>query len=95
MLYPKIVLQVSLGYIIGGNLYPGGLHCYVTQRNGASHPKGGRPVWIPRKAEPAWLSDLKQGQHEKFDAVECHTCHTCGEHPILRIIRIRFILENS
>eukprot|EP00438_Fugacium_kawagutii_P008019 Skav209170 [mRNA] locus=scaffold1137:401715:406094:- [translate_table: standard] len=62
------VLQGSIGYVIGGNLYPGGLHCY-SKHNRADEPSRGKPVRGPTKAEPAWLSDLRKGKHEKFDAI--------------------------
>lgn len=62
------VLQGTLGYVIGGNLYPGGLHCY-SKHNRADEPSRGRPVRGPSKSAPAWLSDLSANDFRKFDAV--------------------------
>eukprot|EP00438_Fugacium_kawagutii_P014345 Skav202494 [mRNA] locus=scaffold32:32741:34462:- [translate_table: standard] len=62
------LLQGSIGYVIGGNLYPGGLRCY-SAHNRADEPSRGRPVRGPSKAAPAWLTELRAGRPEKFDAV--------------------------
>ena len=62
------VLQGSIGYLIGGNLYPGGLHCY-SAHNRADEPSRQRPVRGPTKDEPSWLTDLRAGKPAKFDAV--------------------------
>ena len=62
------VLQGSLGYVIGGNLYPGGLHCYSAQ-NRADEPSRDRPVRGPSKDKPQWLADLQLGDTRRFDAV--------------------------
>lgn len=62
------VLQGSLGFAIGGNLCPGGLHCY-SAHNRADEPFRNRPVRGPTKAAPAWLVDFRAGRREKFDAV--------------------------
>ena len=62
------ILQGSLGYVIGGNLYPGGLHCY-SKHNRSDEPSRGHPVRGPTKDCPAWLSDLEKGHYGKFDAV--------------------------
>lgn len=62
------VLQGSLGYVIGGGLYPGGLHV-CSARNRSDGPSRNRPVPPPTKEVPQWLVSLRQGDHEPFDAV--------------------------
>ena len=54
------VLQGSLGYIIGGGLYPGGLHI-CSSKNRSDAPSRNRPVPPPSKEEPRWLTDLRAG----------------------------------
>eukprot|EP00435_Cladocopium_sp_Y103_P041501 s2013_g11.t1 len=60
------VLQGSLGYIIGGGLYPGGLHI-GSKFNRSDGPSRNRPVPAPSKDEPAWLLALRQGKYDQFD----------------------------
>ena len=60
------VLQGSLGYIIGGGLYPGGLHI-GSRFNRSDGPSRNRPVPEPSKDEPAWLPALRQGNYGQFD----------------------------
>ena len=62
------VLQGTLGYVIGGGLYPGGLHCY-SHLNRADEPSRNKAVRGPTKDPPSWLVDLSQGDTRKFDAV--------------------------
>lgn len=62
------VLQGSLGYIIGGGLYPGGLHI-CSSKNRSDAPSRNRPVPPPSKEEPRWLTDLCAGSTERFDRV--------------------------
>lgn len=67
------VLQGCLGYVIGGNLYPGGLHCY-SAFNRADPPSRGRPVEPPSKDTPAWLAKLAAGDPSHFDVVVKASC---------------------
>ena len=60
------VLQGSLGYIIGGGLYPGGLHI-GSKFNRSDGPSRNRPVPEPSKDEPAWLPALREGNFDQFD----------------------------
>lgn len=62
------ILQGSLGFVIGGNLYPGGLHCY-SAANRADDPSRDRPVRGPTKKPPGWLCSLQAGKPEAFDQV--------------------------
>ena len=52
------VLQGSLGYILGGGLYPGGLHA-GSQLNRCDGPSRNRPVPPPSKEIPEWLVALR------------------------------------
>lgn len=62
------VLQGSIAYIIGGNLYPGGLHCY-SAFNKADGPSRGRRIEPPTKDKPAWFEQLAAGDTRAFDVV--------------------------
>ena len=62
------VLQGSLCYIIGGGLYPGGLHV-SSGKNRSDAPSRNKPVPGPSKEIPEWLLSLRKGDHEPFDAV--------------------------
>lgn len=52
------VLRGSLGYILGGGLYPGGLHA-GSQLNRCDGPSRNRPVPPPSKEIPEWLVALR------------------------------------
>jgi len=62
------VLQGSLGYIIGGCLYPGGIHV-PSAKNRSDGPSRNRPVPPQSKEAPLWLSDLRRGRYNRFDKV--------------------------
>jgi hypothetical protein len=62
------VLQTSLGYIIMGGLYPGGLHV-STHKNRSDGPSRNRRIPAPTKEEPWWLRELREHRYEAFDAV--------------------------
>ena len=62
------VLQGSLGYILGGCLYPGGLHI-ASHRNRSDAPSRNRPVPPPSKELPLWLLDLRAGHFQRFDCI--------------------------
>lgn len=63
------VLQGSLGYIIGGGLYPGCLHI-SSGKNSSDPPSRNRPVRPPIKDPPVmWLSKLRGGDFRDFDRV--------------------------
>lgn len=66
------VLQGSLCYIIGGGLYPGGLHV-SSGKNRSDAPSRNKPVPGPTKEVPEWLRSLRSGDHEPFDAVVAST----------------------
>eukprot|EP00438_Fugacium_kawagutii_P034033 Skav222219 [mRNA] locus=scaffold552:275929:282761:+ [translate_table: standard] len=61
------VLQGSIAYVLGSNLYPGLLHT-ASQDNRADEPSD-RDVRPPSHPVPGWLSDLAVGDYRKFDAV--------------------------
>lgn len=62
------VLQGTLGYVIGGGLYPGGLHI-CSSKNRSDAPSRNRPVPPPRKQEPVWLTEMRDGLFDRVDRV--------------------------
>ena len=62
------VLQGTLGYVIGGGLYPGGLHCY-SQYNRADEPSRNKDVRGPSKDPSSWMIELAAGNPSRFDAI--------------------------
>ena len=62
------VLQGSLGYLLGANLYPGGLHCY-SKSNRADEPSRDKEVRPPSRPLPGWFLELQQGKYRGFDCV--------------------------
>ncbi|CAE7810303.1 unnamed protein product [Symbiodinium sp. CCMP2592] len=65
---PCQVLQSSLPYVLGGGLYPGGLHVYSGD-NAADGPSRNRSVPSPSRERPPWLRDLIAGDSFRFDVV--------------------------
>ena len=61
-------LRKALPYLLGGDLYPGGLHTR-SELNPADDPSRDRPVRSPLRERPAWLGDLAAGSYARFDAV--------------------------
>ena len=61
-------LRGALPYLLGGDLYPGGLHTR-SELNPADDPSRDRPVRGPLCGRPAWLDDLSAGSFARFDAV--------------------------
>ena len=62
------VLQGTLGHVIGGGLYPGGLHCY-SKNNRADEPSRNKNVRGPTKEPSRWMIELSEGRTDSFDAV--------------------------
>ena len=62
------VLQGSLGYVLGGCLYPGGFHI-ASGKNRSDAPSRNRPVPAPTKEIPTWLCDLRSGGFDRFDRI--------------------------
>ena len=62
------VLQGSLGYILGGGLYPGGLHI-CSSKNRSDGPSRNRPVPPRSKELPSWLLALRRGDYTPMDLV--------------------------
>ena len=62
------VLKQSLPYVLGSNLYPGGLHVYSGD-NRADAPSRDRQVEAPSRPLPRWYEDLGSGNFRTFDAV--------------------------
>ena len=60
------VLLTALPYVLGGGLYPGGLHVY-SEANRSDGPSRGRGVAPPTKDWPVWLSELCEGRTYRFD----------------------------
>ena len=66
-------LRAALPYIVGGDLYPGGLHVR-SEANPADAPSRERVVPEPWCARPAWLDDIAAGVCRRFDAVVAAGC---------------------
>ena len=79
------VLQGSLGYIIGGCLYPGGLHV-PSAKNRSDGPSRNRPVPPQSKEAPSWLTSLRAGQFDRFDKVLLASRYTKNAARWLRIL---------
>ena len=60
------VLLTALPYVLGGGLYPGGLHVY-SEANRSDGPSRGRSVAPPTKDWPVWLHELCEGRTYRFD----------------------------
>ena len=68
------VLQGSLGYVIGGGLYPGGLHV-MSSKNRSDGPSRNKPTPPPSKETPHWLRSLRTGDTTSFDAHLSAACY--------------------
>ena len=62
------ILQGTLAYTLGANLYPGHLHCYSGD-NRADAPSRGAEVEDPSRETPRWFEELSAGRPAAFDAV--------------------------
>ena len=62
------ILQGSLAYILGGNLYPGCLHCR-SQDNRADEPSRDKPIRPPTIELPLWLANLQRQDPRRFDLI--------------------------
>ena len=62
------VLRSGLGYILGGCLYPGTLHCR-SHWNRADGPSRDGPVPGPSRPEASWVRDLRRGDFAAFDTL--------------------------
>lgn len=62
------ILKRTLPYLLGSNLYPGGLHVY-SSKNRADAPSRDREVEAPSKSKPLWLTELLEGRPHLFDLV--------------------------
>lgn len=85
------ILRSSLGYIIGGCLYPGTLHCRSSW-NRADGPSRDRAVPGPSRPRPAWLLALEQGDTGPFDKMIELARWT---RPVGRWIRILLLLSGD
>ena len=68
------VLQTSLGYVIGGGLFPGGLHV-MSSKNRSDGPSRNRPTPPPSKEVPHWLTALRSGDYAAFDTHLSSACY--------------------
>ena len=59
------VLQGALGYVLGGCLYPGGLHI-MSEKNRSDGPSRNRPVPPASKPAHRWLTSLRAGNTDGF-----------------------------
>ena len=62
------IQQGSLGYVLGGGLYIGGLYA-PTGIHRADDPTRRRPIRSPRIDQPSWLRDLAAGHFARLDVV--------------------------
>ena len=60
------ILRSALPYVLGAQLYPGGLHVY-SAKNRSDGPSRWKPVPGPSKELPLWLRDLCRGDSFRFD----------------------------
>ena len=60
------VLKTSLGYILGGCLYPGTIHCR-SEWNRADGPSRDKAAPGPTRPVPRWLEELQKGNTALFD----------------------------
>jgi len=80
------VLKQTIPYLLGSNLYPGGLHVY-SAKNRADAPSRDLDVVPPSKELPVWYEDLLHGDYRRFDLV-CQTAQI----PKLSARWMRFLL---
>ena len=83
------ILRSSLGYIIGGCLYPGTLHCRSAW-NRADGPSRDRDP--PSRPPPVWLEALQSGDTGPFDRVVDLAKWT---RPVGRWIRLLLLLSGD
>jgi len=62
------VLQGSLGYIIGGGLFLGGLHV-MSSKNRSDGPSRNKPTPPLSKEVPQWLKSLRSGDTAAFSTL--------------------------
>lgn len=60
------VLKQSIPYLLGSNLFPGGLHVY-SKHNRGDAPSRDKAVEPPSKDLPLWYFDLQKGDARRFD----------------------------
>ena len=85
------VLQGTLPYILGGCLYPGGLHV-PTASNPGNDPSRWRPVRPPSRNLPAWFELLQRGQTWRFDVmISCSSF----PRPLGRWLRLLLLLAGD
>ena len=60
------ILRTTLGYVLGGCLYPATLRC-KSEWNRADGPSRDRNTPGPLRAVPAWLAELQKGNTKLFD----------------------------
>ena len=82
------ILRGSLGYVLGGALYPGALHCRSAW-NRADGPSRDTGVPGPTKEMPPWLSDLQAGKVQRFDVT---TKSAFWRNPLGRWVRLLLLL---
>ena len=85
------ILRTSLGYIVGGCLYPGALHCRSSW-NRADGPSRDGVVPGPSRPIPDWLCALRDGDARLFDQVLVTAKWT---RPVGRWIRLLLLLAGD
>ena len=85
------ILRTSLGYIIGGCLYPGSLHCRSAW-NRADGPSRDTEAPGPSRPIPRWLKELREGKVELFDQM---IALAKWNRPVGRWIRLLLLLAGD
>ena len=78
-------LRAALPYILGGDLYPGGLHLN-SEMNPADGPSRGRPVPEATRDKPPWFHELAAGRFHAFDAAVAESAVPRALAPWLRFL---------
>ena len=85
------ILRSSLGYVIGSDLYPGGIHCRSAW-NRADGPSRDRPVDAPSGEIPTWLLALQDGDTSLFDIMVQSSRWT---RPVGRWVRLLLLMAGD
>lgn len=85
------VLRSSLGYILGGGLFPGALHCRSAW-NRADGPSRDTDVPPPSAPKAQWIADLERGDVTLFDIIANSSQWT---RPVGRWVRLLLLLAGD
>ena len=85
------ILRTSLGYVLGGGLYPGCIHCR-SPWNKADAPSRDRAVEQQTRSFPLWLQKLQQGDARRFDIM---VSSSFWRRPLGRWVRLLLLLAGD